>query len=79
MKFTRLLLEGCGLMLDVASRQEFSRRDGLDGSANQNSVHDDVVADAEISRGELVFGRNVLGERVTLTSKFDSIAGFQVG
>ncbi len=66
-------------MLDVAGRQQFSGRDGLDGSANENSVHNDVVADAEISRGELVFGRNILRKSVGLAPEFDSLAGFQVG
>ena len=63
----------------LLSGQELSSRDGLDGSAHENAIHDDIVADCEISRGEFVFGGNVLGERVTLASEFDSIAGFQVG
>jgi hypothetical protein len=79
MKFTRLFVERSGLMLDVASRQKFSRRDGFDGPANQNSIHHDFVSDGEVSGRELMFGRNILGEGVELTVKFDSSAGFQVG
>ena len=66
-------------MVDVARRQKLPGRNWFDSSANQNSVHNDIVADAEASHGELVFGRNILWGSVVPASEFDSFSGFQVG
>ena len=66
-------------MLDIANRQQFSGRDRLDGSANQNSVHHHIVANREISHGELMFCGNIFEESIGLAFELDSFAGFQVG
>ena len=76
MIFARLFVEGPSLMLDVGRGQEFSGRDGLDGFADKNSVHDNAVADVEAARGEFVFGGNILGKSVGLPLEFD---GFRPG
>jgi hypothetical protein len=78
-EFPQLLAEGRRLVLDIAGRQEFSSRNRLDGSAHQNTVHGNVVADAKASHGEFVFGGNMVGDGVSLASEFNSLAGFQVG
>jgi hypothetical protein len=78
-EFARLLVKGRSLVVDVAGRQKFSGRNWLNGSANQNTIHNDIVTDAESSRGELVFGGNILEKCVGLASEVDSFAGLQIG
>ena len=77
-EFARLLVKGRSLVVDVARRQKSSGCDWLHGSAHQNAIHNDIVADPEGSHGELVFGGNILEKSVGLISEFDSFAGLQI-
>ena len=79
MIFERLFTEGRSLMLNIAGRQQFPGGDWFHGSPDQDSVHDDVVADTQVSNSKFMLGGNILGELVDLIFEFDSLARFQIG
>jgi hypothetical protein len=77
-KFAQLLAEGRSLVVNIARGQDFSGRDRSHRSAHQNTVHDDIVADAKLARCKFVFRGNILDQSKDLVCEFDSLTRLQV-
>ena len=58
MGFT-LFTEGCDFVANITSGDHFSLTDRHDGLSNQNSVHENRIAECEVAEGKLMFSRDV--------------------